>query len=161
MTGAPRKLSFTASGGPSVRLRAVVFIKEGDESDDRIFVDDGAEVIQRLDGLQIVSFESAGAAVHCLAALSSGARAGASCGDVLCENETLYGLPVIEASRLVDLAGPGQILCTERLLRASGESDGAASSAAPMTLRGIPHPVRVSSLDRISSESSDRHARGR
>jgi class 3 adenylate cyclase len=85
----------------------------------------------------IAAFGSAEAALRTCASLPGDARVGLSCGDVLYENGALHGLPVIEASRLRDIATPGQILCAARLVRAGDLPAASFRSVGSIAIRGL------------------------
>jgi DNA-binding NarL/FixJ family response regulator/class 3 adenylate cyclase len=83
----------------------------------------GREVKSTGDGL-MVAFASAVAAVRCAIAMQRAMagselelRVGIDAGEPLPEGEDLYGMPVIVASRLCDLAGAGEILASEVVVR--------------------------------------------
>jgi class 3 adenylate cyclase len=108
----------------------------------------GAEIIQRLDTLVVAAFGSAELAMRLCAALPRDVRAGLSCGDVLYEDGALHGLPVIEASRLRDLAAPGQILCAGRLLHVGDAGPESSRSVGDLEIRGLPERLAVRELVR-------------
>ncbi len=103
-----------------MRTRAVAFLEATREVEiaalETAIADGGGEVLQRADGIVIAAFGSASACLRVCASLPDGVRVGSSCGDVLYEDGLVYGLPVIEASRLMDFAAPGQIVCAQRLV---------------------------------------------
>lgn len=69
-------------------------------------------------------------------------RIGISVGEVTDEKGDLFGVPVVEASRLCDAAGPGQILASElaKLLIGSGGVHRLEPRGA-MALKGLPDAV--------------------
>lgn len=69
-------------------------------------------------------------------------RIGLSAGEVTEDEEDFFGLPVIEASRLCDAAGPGQVLASDlvRLLAAGGQMH-RLEPVGTMTLKGLPQPI--------------------
>ncbi|MGH9008921.1 MAG: AAA family ATPase, partial [Acidimicrobiia bacterium] len=69
-------------------------------------------------------------------------RVGLSVGEVTFEGEDVFGVPVVEAARLVAAAGPGQILTTAiaRAL-AAGRAQAEFSNLDPLELKGLPQPV--------------------
>jgi class 3 adenylate cyclase/ActR/RegA family two-component response regulator len=69
-------------------------------------------------------------------------RVGISIGEVTDENGDAFGIPVVEASRLCDSAGPGQILASElvRLMVGSGGVHHLEQKGT-MALKGLPEPV--------------------
>lgn len=137
-----------------VRLGAVAFIEpsrgfaSSPGADPRPEIEAaGGEVVQTLDRLVVAWFGSASACARGCAGLSDpGARAGLSVGDVLLEDGLLRGLPVVEASRLMYLARPGQVLCTARLARLADLPEGASRSLGEMRLKGIDRSVDVCAL---------------
>jgi len=148
--------AFIPGSGPAVRLRAVAFVDALGEAGDEEMAEPDHEIIQRLAGLVIVAFGSAEAAARTCASLPGDVRAGVSCGDVLYDNGALHGLPVIEASRLRDIATPGQILCAERLVRAGDLPDSSFRRVGPIEIRGLPKPLSVCELIRTGSPASSR-----
>ncbi len=116
----------------------------------------GTAVKNTGDGL-LATFPSAVAAVAAAVAMqqatdrqgrSSGSplaiRIGLSIGEVGLDAGDVFGIPVVEAARLVAAARPGQILTTT-LLRAMAGSRAAASytDLGPMELKGLPDAVAV------------------
>jgi class 3 adenylate cyclase len=69
-------------------------------------------------------------------------RVGISIGEVTEERGDAFGIPVVEASRLCDAAGPGQIL-TSDLVRMMAGSGGVhrLEPRGAMALKGLPEPV--------------------
>jgi DNA-binding NarL/FixJ family response regulator/class 3 adenylate cyclase len=110
---------------------ASLFARRGDEAADAvrrshfsalrdaIAEHDGREVRATGDGL-MVAFGSAVAAVRCAVAMQRALaeeglelRIGLDAGEPLPDGDDLYGMPVIVASRLCDLAGAGEILASD------------------------------------------------
>jgi hypothetical protein len=134
-----------------VRLGAVVFVeKDGSATAAELeqqLTAAGGRVVQLLEHLLIGWFDSASDCVqYGVKLVPSDCRAGLSAGDVSIEHELLHGLPVIEASRLKELADPGQVLCTTRLARLAGLPAQACTDLGELTLKGIEHPVPVVAL---------------
>ncbi|MFL5781921.1 MAG: AAA family ATPase [Thermoleophilaceae bacterium] len=114
----------------------------------------GTEVKTTGDGL-MVSFESAAAAVACAVGMQRttdrhnrrapqplGLRVGVAHGDTTIEDGDLYGIPVIEASRLCNEAAGGDILVTDLVRSASrGRADGRFEGLGRLTLKGFDEPV--------------------
>lgn len=91
----------------------------------------GGRVVQIRGPLVFAAFSSPSACFRASRALRSTARIGISCGDVVHERGLIHGLPVIEASRLMQQARPGQILCADRLL----DMPGVEEHRAPLQTR--------------------------
>jgi class 3 adenylate cyclase len=73
-----------------------------------------------------------------------GMRVGLSAGEVTEDDGDYFGLPVIEASRLCDAAGPGQVLASDLVrLLAAGSEIHRLESVGTMTLKGLPQPISV------------------
>jgi DNA-binding NarL/FixJ family response regulator/class 3 adenylate cyclase len=88
----------------------------------------GREVKSTGDGL-MVAFPSAVSAVRCAADMQRATaaadgdlelRVGLEAGEPMSEGGDLYGTPVIVASRLCDIAGPGEILASEVVCKIAG-----------------------------------------
>jgi hypothetical protein len=72
------------------------------------------------------------------------AEVGISLGDVVLEDGDVYGAPVVEAARLVAIARPRRILCTELVRRvAGGRAAAPFTDIGPHALSGVPDPVAV------------------
>jgi DNA-binding NarL/FixJ family response regulator/class 3 adenylate cyclase len=107
----------------------------------------GREVKSTGDGL-MVAFSSAVAAVRCAVEMQRanpaglGMRIGLDAGEPIPDGDDLYGTPVIVASRLCDLAGPGEILASEVVCRIAGPRiDEPVQPAGALKLRGVTHRV--------------------
>jgi tetratricopeptide (TPR) repeat protein len=74
-------------------------------------------------------------------------RVGVSAGDVTIENDDVFGLPVIEASRLCAQAAGGQILVSDlaRML-ARGRGGHSFESVGALELKGLPDAVMASEV---------------
>lgn len=74
-------------------------------------------------------------------------RVGVSAGDVTIENDDVFGLPVIEASRLCAHAAGGQILVSDlaRML-ARGRGGHSFESMGALELKGLPDAVMASEV---------------
>jgi class 3 adenylate cyclase len=134
-----------------VSLRAVAFAEPGASQSigelESAIAAAGGRLVQVLGRLAIAWFESAGDCVRFgVGLVAAGGRAGLSAGDVLLEHDLLHGLPVIEASRLRDVAEPGQVLCTARLARLAGLGREASTDLGKLGLKGIERPVPVVAL---------------
>ncbi|MGH9035209.1 MAG: adenylate/guanylate cyclase domain-containing protein, partial [Acidimicrobiia bacterium] len=115
----------------------------------------GGEVIKTLGDGILAIFASAGDAVACGVAMQQAVarqaaaidapvaiRIGISLGDVSVEEGDVFGAPVVEAARLVDAAGPGQILASA-IVRAvaGGRSAVPFTDVTALALKGLPAPV--------------------
>ncbi|MEA2448412.1 MAG: hypothetical protein QOG63_344 [Thermoleophilaceae bacterium] len=107
----------------------------------------GREVKSTGDGL-MVAFSSAAVAVRCAVEMQRAnpagleMRVGIDAGEPIPDGDDLYGTPVIVASRLCDLAGPGEILASEVVCRIAGPRiEEPIQSAGALRLRGVPHRV--------------------
>lgn len=144
--------SLSAAGIRSgVSLGAVAFVERGNAATGRdleeALIAAGGCVVQSLERQVIGWFGSAVSCVRWGSMLAaSGVRAGLSVGDVLIENDLLHGIPVVEASRLKDLAAPGQVLCTGRLARLAGVSPEGVNDLGKLSLKGIDRLVSVVEL---------------
>lgn len=69
-------------------------------------------------------------------------RMGLSVGDVVFEGTDCFGTPVVEAARLCDAAGGGQILASDLLrVLAGGRGGHHLTSLGALTLKGLPAPL--------------------
>jgi class 3 adenylate cyclase len=74
-------------------------------------------------------------------------RIGISAGDVTFEDGDVFGMPVIEATRLCDAATGGQILASDLVrMMARGRGGLRFEPAQALDLKGIPEPVLTSEL---------------
>lgn len=72
-------------------------------------------------------------------------RVGISVGDVAWEDGDCFGEPVIEASRLCDAAGGGEVLCTDIVqILERGRGGHTFESVGEVELKGLPQPVAAS-----------------
>jgi class 3 adenylate cyclase/CheY-like chemotaxis protein len=112
---------------------------------------EGIEVKSLGDGL-MASFDSASDGLACAVTMQQAVerdgrrsdhplrlRIGVSAGDVTCEAGDLFGLAVVEASRLCAACAPGQVFCSGVVgtLVADGDADRLAP-IEPLSLRGLP-----------------------
>ena len=117
----------------------------------------GGEEVKTLgDGILAV-FGSAADAITCAVAVQQAVdrqarggpaplavRIGLALGDVSFEEEDVFGTPVVEASRLVAMAQPGQILATSLVpMVAGGRSEACFTELGPQELKGLPKPVAL------------------
>lgn len=71
-------------------------------------------------------------------------RVGISIGDVVLQSGDLHGIAVVEAARLCDVAGPGEILISETARRVAGTRGGHEyESRGSLVLKGLDAPVNV------------------
>jgi len=78
-------------------------------------------------------------------------RMGLHYGDALARGDDLIGQTVNIASRISDLAGPGELLVSESVLRASDEGKGEQlQPVGPVMVKGINEPVW---LHRLNADS--------
>lgn len=119
---------------------------------------EGARIVKELgDGLMLW-FPDAALAVSCSLAFQGAladlydedrfplwVRVGAHAGTQRCRRDDLVGHDVNVASRIVDLAGPGELLVSDATLRALGGGlEGARFvEVGPVFVKGIPDPVWI------------------
>lgn len=71
-------------------------------------------------------------------------RMGAHWGSPLRRGDDIVGRDVNLAARIVDLAGPGEVLCSEATVHAAGDVDGIEfEPLGPVFVRGIAEPVPI------------------
>jgi class 3 adenylate cyclase len=72
-------------------------------------------------------------------------RVGVHSGRAALRGDDLVGHDVNVASRIVDVAGPGEVLCSETTVEAVDANlpDVAFEELGPVVMKGIPEPVRV------------------
>ncbi len=69
-------------------------------------------------------------------------RVGISAGDVNADGADVQGLPVVEAARLCDAAGPGRILCRDLIQALAGSRSGVDfSPVGELDLKGLAEPL--------------------
>jgi DNA-binding NarL/FixJ family response regulator len=115
----------------------------------------GREVRATAHGL-MASFDSAVAAVRCAVAMQRAAddgggglqlRVGLDAGEPLGEGHDLHGMPVTVASRLCDIAEPGEILASDLIRQIVGpRSAEVIEPAGAMRLRGVVPRVSVARI---------------
>jgi class 3 adenylate cyclase len=75
-------------------------------------------------------------------------RVGLALGEVAFEDADIFGIPVVEAARLVAAARPGQILATAVVKLVAGSRAGVEFTAlGTLDLKGLPDPVPVCEVD--------------
>src|SRR4051794_29186669 len=120
----------------------------------------GSEVKGTGDGLMLVfggAAEAVSAAVEMQRAITRlerranapfAIRIGISAGDVVWEDGDCFGTPVVEASRLCDTAGRGQILASEVVRLLAGSRGGHTFTALPpMELKGLVAPLPAAEVN--------------
>lgn len=119
----------------------------------------GTEVKALGDGFMLV-FGAAGEAVSAAVAMHQAVerfsrrapvpvriRIGASAGDVVWEDNDCFGTPVVEAARLCDAAGPGQVLVSDVVRLLAGSRGGHRfTSVGALDLKGLAEPVGASEV---------------
>lgn len=77
-------------------------------------------------------------------------RVGAHFGAPLDRHGDLVGHDVNVASRILDVAGPGEVLVSEPLVDAAGDTGipGGLAELGPVSMKGIPEPVRLYRVSR-------------
>lgn len=115
-----------------------------------------AEVVQSIYGVVLAVFGSASGCYSACRRLPPAVRAGVSCGDILYEDGLVHGLPVIEASRLHDAAGDGEILWALRAQRVAPLPEHAFAAPRELSLQGLP-PLAASALLHGSVSPGDPH----
>jgi class 3 adenylate cyclase len=115
----------------------------------------GGEEIKTLGDGMLTVFGSAADAVNCAVAMQQAVdrriprgaaplaiRIGLALGDVTFEENDVFGIPVVEAARLVAAARAGQILVTALVRAVGGGRSGATfTDLGPLSLKGLPEPV--------------------
>jgi adenylate cyclase len=117
---------------------------------------DGGRVVKELgDGLLIWFDDAAAAITTCVALqirfereatadLPLWVRMGLHWGCPRHRGDDIVGRDVNLAARIVELAGPGEVLCSEAATDAAGRVDGVSlESLGPVFLRGFEHPVSL------------------
>jgi class 3 adenylate cyclase/tetratricopeptide (TPR) repeat protein len=118
----------------------------------------GREVKNTGDGL-MVAFDSAAAAVACAISIQQRferrnrsaeepllVKAGVSAGDASTAEGDVFGMPVIEASRLCDQCSAGQILAKELVAHLATGRGHAFTSVGALELKGLPEPLSVAEV---------------
>jgi class 3 adenylate cyclase/tetratricopeptide (TPR) repeat protein len=115
----------------------------------------GGEEIKTLGDGMLAVFGSAADAVNCAVAMQQAVgrrvpggaaplalRVGLALGEVTFEENDVFGIPVVEAARLVAAARGGQILVTALVRAVGGGRSGASfTDLGPLSLKGLPEPV--------------------
>jgi DNA-binding NarL/FixJ family response regulator/class 3 adenylate cyclase len=126
----------------------------------------GREVRSTEDGI-VVAFPSAVGAARCALQMQRATgdadplalRVGLDAGEPLQDGDDLYGTPVIVASRLCDLAEPGEILASEVVCRIAGPRlEEGMQPAGAFKLRGVSERVAAGRLLWRSHRDAQRDA---
>src|SRR5258706_12101380 len=75
-------------------------------------------------------------------------RVGLSSGEATRDNNDLFGLPVVEASRLCAAAGAGQIIVSDVVRQMARGRGHTFASLGELTLKGLPEPVAAYVVNR-------------
>lgn len=70
-----------------------------------------------------------------------GLRMGMHAGEVLERGDDVIGGTVNVAARVTDLAGPGELLATDQIVRAVAGSDHRFRPIGPTRVKGVGHPI--------------------
>jgi adenylate cyclase len=156
---------FTATRGDEDAL-AVLGAQE------RIVTDalpDGARVVKELgDGLLLFLPDAASAVAACLAILDAfdqaaaddvmplWVRAGVHWGRPARRGQDLVGHDVNIAARIVDIAAPGELLCSGPM-RSLDADDGTVEfvELGPVVMKGIPDPIELYRVERVEADFHD------
>jgi adenylate cyclase len=124
---------------------------------------DGARVVKELgDGLLLFLPDPADAVATCLAILDGFERAadademplwvrvGLHWGRPSTRGDDLIGHDVNVAARIVDVAAPGELLCSGSMLDADGAADDTIEfvELGPVMMKGIPDPIDLYRVER-------------
>lgn len=130
---------------------------------------DGARVVKELgDGLLLFFPDTDDAVAACLALLDGFERAeaadamplwvrvGLHWGRPSPRGDDLVGHDVNVAARIVDVAAPGELLCSGSLLAAADESAGGIEfvELGPVMMKGIPDPIDLYRVERATNRST-------
>ena len=114
----------------------------------------GREVKTTGDGF-LASFDGPARAIRCAAAISDGAhqlglqvRAGLHTGECEPRGDDLAGVAVTTACRVMELAGPGEVLVSNTVKDLVAGSGLAFSERGAAELRGVPGEWRLFSVER-------------
>jgi class 3 adenylate cyclase len=114
--------------------------------------------VKTMGGTLLVAFDSPTQAVLCGAAVQDRiwdwnksvsewdrieVRAGANVGEVRLEKGDVFGEPVNIASRVLGLAGPGEVVFTESIWLSMNRNEVDADDGGLVTLKGVPEPIRI------------------
>jgi adenylate cyclase len=114
--------------------------------------------VKTMGGTLLVAFESPTQAVLCGAAVQDRiwdwnqsvpewdrieVRAGANVGEVRLEKGDVFGEPVNIASRVLGLAGPGEVVFAESIWLSMNRNEVDADDGGLVTLKGVPEAIRI------------------
>ncbi|MFL5368869.1 MAG: adenylate/guanylate cyclase domain-containing protein, partial [Myxococcales bacterium] len=114
--------------------------------------------VKTMGGTLLVAFESPTQAVLCGAAVQDRiwewnqsvpewdrveVRAGANVGEVRLDKGDVFGEPVNIASRVLGLAGPGEVVFAESIWLSMNRNEVDADDGGLVTLKGVPEPLRI------------------
>jgi adenylate cyclase len=131
---------------------------------------DGARVVKELgDGLLLFLPDSDVAVSVCLALLDGfeqaadanemplWVRAGLHWGRPSARGDDLVGHDVNVAARIVDVAAPGELLCSGSMKDAAGCDEGAVEfvELGPVMMKGIPDPIDLYRVERVRTALGD------
>ena len=114
--------------------------------------------VKTMGGTLLVAFESPTQAVLCGAAVQDRiwdwnqgvpewdrieVRVGANVGEVRLDKGDVFGEPVNIASRVLGLAGPGEVVFAESIWLSMNRNEVDADDGGLVTLKGVPEPIRI------------------
>jgi adenylate cyclase len=159
---------FTATRGDKEALAVL----GAQEAIVRSALPDGARVVKELgDGLLLFFPDSSVAVSGCLAILDGfelaadvdemplWVRAGLHWGRPSSRGDDLVGHDVNVAARIVDVAAPGELLCSGSMLTAAGGGDHDTVDfveLGPVMMKGIPEPIDLYRIERADLTPHDR-----
>ncbi len=82
-------------------------------------------------------------------------RVGVSVGEVTFEDGDCFGEPVVEASRLCDVADGGQVLCSDLVGRLTRDGEHDFVAVGDLELKGLPAPVPTFELRWAPTEANE------
>ncbi|HEY3723476.1 MAG TPA: adenylate/guanylate cyclase domain-containing protein [Acidimicrobiia bacterium] len=139
----------------------------------RAALPEGARVVKELgDGL-LLFFPSADAAVGACVSILDGferaeaaeemplwVRVGLHWGRPSPRGDDLVGHDVNVTARIVDIAAPGELLCSGTMLDAADAHDGVELvELGPVMMKGIPDPIDLYRVERVGADASPPAAR--
>ncbi len=86
-------------------------------------------------------------------------RIGISTGDVAWEDGDCFGMPVVEAARLCDLAEPSQILCSPGVAYLAHQHAASLASLGVRQLKGIEQPMELFEVAWRPTSAGDQRSR--
>jgi adenylate cyclase len=136
----------------------------------RTALPDGARVVKELgDGLLIFFPDSSVAVSGCLAILDGfehaadrdemplWVRAGLHWGRPSARGDDLVGHDVNVAARIVDVAAPGELLCSGSMMTAATDGHDTVDfvELGPVMMKGIPEPIELFRVERVELAPRD------